>query len=404
MNISARKQTAGALLGLAIAFFTLAGPQNAYRPLMAYALVLLMPLVILLTGVTRHVWIAAAFLLFVGVAIRGASYDSEYIGSDVLLLTDEAIEVLLDGNNPYEHDFTVSKNTPAYPPGYLFVYLPGHLLNEIRLTEILSAGVILVGFAWIAHLIKDDGPVAAMGLYASAPPLLALTIDGSNDTSMGAFLFVTLVLTFVARRNSSGAILLLSGALMGATLAFKQYAFPFWPLVIAYLFNQRWRLDLKLGSRSFRVPAWTVYGATSAAVAALIVLPFFLWSPRDFVHDLLLFSSTTVHPIVEGWNVWAFLLRWQGWNADTWGAKGLLPTLDVGLMVVVILVGLMLGTRRPSYTLTWGVAAWFVLMFFARWTTYAYFAGIAPVAMLIPFADRLVQAPGERLGELAVKE
>ena len=67
----------------------------------------------------------------------------------------------------------------------------------------------------------------------------------------------------------------------------------------------------------------------------------------------------------------------------------------MGLMVAAIIIGLLLGIRRPSRALLFGAVAWFVLLFFARWTTYAYFAGIAPIVLLIPFADRLAEGPDD---------
>lgn len=90
--------------------------------------------------------------------------------------------------------------------------------------------------------------------------------------------------------------------------------------------------------------------------------------------------------------MWAALAGSQGWHMEKilGGTMGL---INVALMVAVIAVGIVLGVRRPSRALLFGVGAWFAAMFFARWTTYAYFAGIAPVMLLVPFADRLAEHP-----------
>jgi len=384
-----------ALIGLAIAFFTLAGPQGDPRPIIVYPLLLVFPLVLLATGLTRRPWLAVIYLLILGILIRTAFLDHGYFGSDVLPIAEEAIDVLLDGGNPYGHEYFVSPNPFAFPPGNLLYYLPGFLLGDMRATEIFAAGTVLVGLAWAAWLIRNDWPVAAMGLYAATPPLIELATDGSNDTSAGALLFVSALLLLVARRQSNGGLLLLSALLMGETLAFKLYTLPFWPFLVAYLGSQPWRLSLTAGaSRSLRASAWLAYASVSAGFAGLVSLPFFLWSPTAFVDDLLSWSSASIHPI-EGWNVWAFLLRWQGWNAQS-ALGDYLPPIDTVLMLAAIIIGLLIGVRRPSRALLFGVVTWFVLMFFARWTTYAYFAGVAPVVLLIPFADQLVEPPESR--------
>ena len=384
-----------ALLGLAIAFFTLAGFQGQPRPLEVFALILFLPLALVVTGITQRAWVAAGYLLILGIVVRIAYLDPSFLGSDVLPIAEEAIDVLLDGGNPYGHEYVVSTNPYAFPPGNLLYYLPGFLLGDMRATEIFAAGTVLVGLAWAAWLIRNDWPVAAMGLYAAAPPLIELSTEGSNDTSAGALLFVSALLLLVARRQSNGGLLLLSALLMGETLAFKLYMLPFWPFLVAYLGSQPWRLSLTAGaSRSLRASAWLAYASVSAGFAGLVSLPFFLWSPTAFVDDLLSWSSATIHPI-DGWNVWAFLLRWQGWNAQS-ALGDNLPRIDVALMLAAIIIGLIIGVRRPSRALLFGAATWFVLMFFARWTTWAYFAGIAPVVLLIPFADQLVEPPEVR--------
>ena len=58
------------VLGLAIAFFTLAGSQNEPRPILVFGLILVTPLVLVGVGITRRPWLAAAYLLLLGVVIR----------------------------------------------------------------------------------------------------------------------------------------------------------------------------------------------------------------------------------------------------------------------------------------------------------------------------------------------
>jgi hypothetical protein len=353
---------------------------------------MLLPAVMVATAVTGRAWIAATSLIVLGITVRALNLDHARFGSDVLLVTREALDAVLDGKNPYGYEYAVSTNPFAYPPGNLLYYLPGSYLSDIRGTEIASAAMVLIGFAWIALLIRDDGPIVALGLYAATPSFLALATDGSNDTSAGALLFISALAVLLARRWSNSWLLLTSALLMGETLAFKQYTLPFWPAIIAYLATQPWTVSFGKAN-NFNMPAWVLYTGVSLAFLAVVTLPFLIWSPSAFIDDQLAWSDVAIHPI-DGWNVWAFLLRWQGWNAqETLGNS--LPSIDITLAAATLVFGLLAGVTTPSRAITVGMAAWFVLMLFARWTTFAYFAGIAPVVLLIPFADRLSERPEE---------
>jgi len=394
MKVSRRAD--GALLGLAIAFFVLAGSNNDPRVISQYAAILVLPAAVVLVAITHRAWIAAASLFVLGVIVRAMNLDHGYFGSDVLPVTKEAIETLFDGTNPYGHHYVVSTNPFAYPPGNLLYYLPGYLLSDIRGTEIASGAIVLAGFAGIAWLIRDDGPLVAMGAYAVAPPLLIIATDASNDTSAGALLFLSVVLLFLAHRLLSIPLLIISALVMGEALAFKQYTLPFWPALIGYLAAQSWTVPLawRKGKRQ-NPPAWAVYTTISAGFVVITTLPFLMWSPSAFVDDQFAWSDVAIHPIA-GWNVWAFVLRWQGWNAQS-SLGDLLPSIDIMLATATLVVGIVAGVRTPSRAITVGVAAWFVLMLFARWTTFAYFAGVIPVVFLIPFADRIVATPQETI-------
>jgi len=96
----------GSLIGLAIVFFTLAGSQGEPRPLEVLGLILITPLVLVGTGLTRRPWIAALYLLLFGVLIR-VYYLDRPLDSDVLPVTDAAIDRLLAGGNTYRPKLSV---------------------------------------------------------------------------------------------------------------------------------------------------------------------------------------------------------------------------------------------------------------------------------------------------------
>ena len=85
-----------------------------------------------LTAVTGRASIAAVSLVFLGITVRALNLDHARFGSDVLLVTREALDAVFDGKNPYGYEYAVSTNPFAYPPGNLLYYVPGFYLSDIR--------------------------------------------------------------------------------------------------------------------------------------------------------------------------------------------------------------------------------------------------------------------------------
>jgi hypothetical protein len=395
----------GAMAGLLIAFFTMAGCQCDGRPLIVTALLLALPAVMVIVLMTRRVWLAAGYLFAVGVLLRLGLLVGFFgvppagVASDVLTVTEEAIATLVRGANPYTHLYTSTwGHDPlpfyAYGPGAILYYLPGFLLGNVRYMEIVAAAIVLGGFAWAARLTRSTWPLALMGAYAAAPPLVTLSQDNSNDTGIGGLKFVAAFVLLLARRYRSSRLLLLSAVILGWTLGYKGYAVALWPFFVAYLTSESWDLRLRLRSRSWTVPAWAGYAAASVGTTALLVLPFFVWSPMAMVRGLVEGAQFAQMQAHGGWNVWGALAAWTNWDAgEIFGLE--IAEMSMVLMGVVMAVWLRVGVRRPSHALLGGTVAWFTLMFFARFTTYAYFAGLAPMAMLIPLADELAGVEDE---------
>lgn len=400
----ARPGVAASLVGLLIAFFSMAGCQCDTRPAVITAMLLLWPLVFLAVAITRRPGLAAAYLLVIGVTWRLGvllgffGVNPAGVASDVLDVIHEALGVVLAGGNPYAHTFSSSQppgiQAFAYPPGSLLYYLPAYLAGRIRIAEIVSAGIVLAGLWWAVRLTRSDLPVALMGLYAAAAPLAVLSTDNSNDTSAGALIFMAGFALLLARRRSTAGALAAAGVFMGWAAAFKLYALVYWPIFLAFVAGGG-RCGLPEAIfRGRRVPAWWVYVAASLEFAGFLSLPFFVWSPAGFVRGMVI-GPVNPHHGIGGWNIWAYLdsLGWKLWMA----AGSSLYAVNFGLTLAVIGAAIWSRVRQPSQALLCGVVAWFVLMFTAKWTTYAYFAGVAPVAMLIPLADRLA-APPDREG------
>ncbi|HEX2142610.1 MAG TPA: hypothetical protein VHK28_10140, partial [Candidatus Limnocylindria bacterium] len=93
-----------------------------------------------------------------------------------------------------------------------------------------------------------------------------------------------------------------------------------------------------------------------------------------------LLSFVGAHDDIYGWNLWAFV---QGLGGTPWdsGAAAIL-TIIVGGAALVGLV--LVRWRSLTGAVLGGVIATQLVMFAARWTTYAYFGLVMPVAMALP--------------------
>jgi hypothetical protein len=188
------------------------------------------------------------------------------------------------------------------------------------------------------------------------------TTDGGNDVS-GAFLVVValVALAFAHRAGMPGRVALaLSAVAFGWAVAFKQFAWLLWPLVVRHL--------------QVAGAPWRRYLAISGGVAALMIVPFFLWSPRAFLSAQI--SALTFHD-------------------EVWGANLLHTLAAIGPVdaLIPLFVALELGGTVALLALAWrsriatigtaaliGAGILVVPLLLARWTTQSYFVYAATIA------------------------
>jgi hypothetical protein len=323
--------------------------------------------------VSGRVWLVVAYLLLGGLLLRWVELPPGGAGgSDVLAATDEAIEVWIAGGNPYDH---VSARTRPpgqpmpYTAGALLVHLPGHLVSGlagVQFTQFVFAGLVMASMAWAAWLTGWLVGLPMLALYAGAGNLVLLASDGSNDTATGALLLLAIAALGWALRRVEVATLLVAGAAAALALASKQLALPIVVALVAVAVRQ-------LGWRR-AIP----YLAGGAGLLLLISLPFLLRGPVEYFSALVSFLG--VHEDIYGWNIWALV---QGLGGTAWDVDAArILTIAVG---VLVLAGLLLVRWRSlSGAVLGGVVATLLIMFVSRWTTYAYFGLVLPVALAIP--------------------
>ncbi len=157
-----------------------------------------------------------------------------------------------------------------YPPLQLLLTLPGHLVaGDYRYVQALALGA-----SGALMMLARPGRIAlaAGAIFLLTPNVLA-TMEGSwTEPMVVLMLSLTLFCAARARRHLWWAL--------GALFAIKQYTILLLPLT-PLLLQPRER-DLR-GLVRLLGPA--------LAVAASIDLPFFLWNPRGFLHDVVVAPS-----------------------------------------------------------------------------------------------------------------
>ena len=369
--------TIAGLLALSIfGLLLLSGRSGDLLPSQArLGLFLALPLLAVVFWITRRISLVVAYLVLGGLLLRLVDFPHGGAGgSDVLAAINEGIGVMLGGGNPYDHLYQATR--PAgqplpYPPGALLVHLPGYLwsgLHGVQMTEVALAGAAMLLLTALGALVGSWLlALPAVALYAGLPNLVNLSVDGSNDTGTGALLLAGLVaLAWVLRRGAAPWELFAAGLVAGLALASKQSALPLAVLPAVYL----WR------TRTAR--AAVLYLAGVIGLLLVLSLPFLVVAPATYLRQMLSFAGA--HADVYGWNIWTFAqgMRWPVWDV---GAATLLAAAVGG---AGLLVALGLPHRRLGVAVLAGLAVTLLAFFAARWTTYAYFAMLAPVALSVP--------------------
>lgn len=279
--------------------------------------------------------LAVLALLIAGIDLRLAYFGTG--ASDVLVVTRAAIEHVLAGGNPYGIGYDVS--VPAggsypYGPLGLLWYLPA--LPEPRAIEMAASFVVL-------GLLALRGRPLGLAIYACAPILLGLTSDGSNDTSAGLLLLGALVL--IGRLPRAGAFVL------GLAIAFKPHALAWVPPLLAWL---GWPvvLPLLVGAGLFWIPALVA------------------WSPAAVLESIRL--SDRIHS-APYYSLGHALQRLDISIAAE--RLNLLRFVAGGITALIV----MLKVRSSAGVIVGGALIFLATLFSGFWSTFAYFAALAPV-------------------------
>ena len=310
-------------------------------------LMVLALIVSLILGVIVHdVRLYAYAIAAIGIALRAASVILVPVSSDVLEVSVKGAALLLSGRNPYQ----ASNMIFAYPPLEPLFYIL-FLDVDPRWGEFVSGSVIVLILLWTFLRSQRSGAsLLYLALYSFGTLVVGFVGLSTNDTSASFFPFLgmwSIMFTSSPRRFDYAAVL------FGLGVVFKQ--FGIFPLIFA------------IGYLAKRKGPWAKSILLATLTVAVVSLPFLLWSPMDFIHQVLSFHLVT---------------RFQ---SPYYNLAALDPQLlGPGLLILQLTLTIGLGTFMLYRVRSWGECqiAWtgvFLLaLFLGRYFAPSYFAFVMP--------------------------
>jgi hypothetical protein len=277
-------------------------------------------------------WIAVVALVL-GLIIRGIHMENIPIqpeNGDMLPLVQRAIDNLLDGESPYRL-YHMPWDVPlTYLPVTWLAYLPTYLLDiDLRWTNIAAELGIATTLAWLSaqrstwQIAWRHEPALFLWAWLFLQPSVIHWDSGNTAPISWLLLAVTLALV-LAERERAGALML------GLTAAGT-------PLVSVFgvFIGLHWlrRYGLQQALRLLGL---------SAMVAGVLILPFFLWAPRDFMLGTYQWFN-----LIDGWprqkwhetdpHIWSVITGFSGefWSRGTQAWLKPIQAVIVGGIAVV---------------------------------------------------------------------
>ena len=284
-------------------------------------------------------WVPVFAIILCGVGLRWAMSNVE--SSDVADVTTAAIRTVLRGADPYGIGYAASRPVGAsfpYGPVALLWYLP--IFRDPTQIESLVS-LALLGFFGVR---AAQGRPLGLVVFALAPPLVLASVDGSNDTSAGLLILVSLALA--SKRPVWGA------AALAVAVAFKPYALAWLP-----------PLALWAG-----VPAFVGFAAASLVAWSPVLL---VWGADKYLKSLAIAQQTHMREAY-----WSIASVWNGIDPGT--APRALETIRYFLSAAVAVLGGM-RVRSIDGVIVVGTAAFMIAQFGGYFGSYVYIAAVAPV-------------------------
>jgi len=268
-----------------------------------------------------------------------------------------AAEMVLEGKNPYQEDFSQTRMSSfisnfskannlqppqnlawqhyAYPPLTFLTLVPiaaFHKVSGFPLDlRFFSSFLFLVLVALFARLGRSwEEKMAIVAALVAIPGMTLYLVAGFNDVEF----VVTVLLAGLAWQKKHSALTALA---LAAACGFKQLA---WPIALLWLVMS-WKLPARERKR-----AWLVFAFSSA----LWFLPYILWDPMAIYQDIIQYVSGSLYGAyaISGLTIMQFLYRLMpGLDPYTLGPFWIGQSI-VGLIVFSLAIPRL--WRRPTAT------------------------------------------------------
>lgn len=301
----------------------------------------------------RHLaWVAFASLML-GVFWRihyFAIFSIDPARADMLPLVTLALEQLFSGHSPYRIYAMPWPLPLTYLPGTFLPYkLPLLLGIDMRWATVFAHGLCLAAMLWLARKTRGDKWLNAPGFIVWAVVFISAEqtfFDATNTAPWGWAALVWLVATLAIQSRHTGIA-------FGLALSTTPLALALLPLTLACLF----RSPFSRSQRLFQV-------ASGFSIAAIGIVPFWLWSPQAFTAGLVHWFNDLDGWSADKWRQGAWWARNPGFAGLFW-SHGWQGALRLFQWTGVIALAVGWHRRRVSSALVPFVAAFSFLWFIA---------------------------------------
>lgn len=260
----------------------------------------------------------------------------------------------ISGNNPYSMMYTkmykdVTPDFYSYLPGMIFLTLPFILiLGDPRFTVIAAEFMVAL---IIYKLSEKNKSRYIFPLLLLNNPISLYMVEQSYTEPIILFLLVLFAWGILKNKRIATIIS------FGLALATKQYVIFLLPLIM------RLKMD-------FKKILFIITGVI--LTAAVFVIPFYLWSPVDFLHDAV-FLQLNFPPRYEGLTLFSFLYKF-----------GISYNVTVGN--ILIAAGLIFVYIRKKINISQffylSSFAYLIIFFFNKWAFINYYYLISQLLLI----------------------
>jgi len=333
------------------------------------------------------IWIMISLFVLVPLfgimAKRFESDQSVYSHDGGIYQTTEAIEMLLDGRNPYTNDYKnlymklYADRSGISEPLFHNPYLPASFILPIPVYYI-SQAVFGMHFQRIFYLICFIVLLLLLRTMARGETRLALLAAVGLNPAVGYFLhqgrndIALAVLLIAVIWSLEKRLPLLAGVLFGTACSYKQLAWFAAPFLLIYLRNIP-------GNRKRN----TIVAITSAVIVLVLFIgPFIIWDAAAFYDDTFAFNAgSSEHPYklggTPGFGAANLLLYWNAVSSRAAYFPFSIPMLLIGIPLMIWLGRRQIKNNSRSVLMASIALITFVIPYFSRFFHDNYFALIS---------------------------